>query len=122
MKSGVHFCNAAESEKEQAEGRDTTRPYEEFNMKIEYNPKKATPAFNEAFGKFSDSFAEACAEYARYVKEKVDKSNAEAKLIGPEDSTQMLMQEMRTVNMLAVTLIRIETFKTRKLFECDTKL
>lgn len=71
------------------------------------------------FEKFTDTFAELCVKYAEYVKRKVEASSrlaTEPALIEPLETTAQLMEEVRAVNVLAVTLGRMEALKTGKQF------
>lgn len=74
---------------------------------------------NGEFEKFTETFARLCTKYAEYVEAKVQASSqivTEPALVEPVENAVQLMEEVRAVNVLAVTMGRMEALKTGKQF------
>lgn len=74
---------------------------------------------NGEFEKFTETFARLCTKYAEYVEAKVQASSqivTEPALIEPAENAAQLLEEVRTVNVLAVTMGRMEALKAGKMF------
>lgn len=79
-----------------------------------------TKTTNNNFENFVDAFSELCINYAEHVSERVQVSNQivttmSTHLESPKIAAQ-LVEEVRTANVLAVTLGRLEALKTGQQF------